>query len=128
MVTLYHKVTRQPRDMVLHGDNVFVTPYPKPDTLPSGIIVPEVARADRTQTLWEVVAASELACEALGCTIAPGVVMKTVRRWPVDTGLVTREGWPVLAWPMGCRQCPDHPKGSTLCGFRGIITWSHSDD
>ena len=124
MVTLYNKVTRKPLTMQVRGDNVFVTPYRKPDQLASGIIIPEIARADRTQTLWEVVAASERACEALGYKLERGMLMKTVRRWPADTGLVTEDGYPVLAWPMGCRQCPEHPRGNALCGFRGLIDWS----
>lgn len=128
MITLYHETTRAPVTIArLLRDELLVTPYTKP-ALVGSLWIPEQSRADRTQTLWEILGSSVGADEELGMTPAPGTILKTVRRWPRDTHLVTEDGRPALIWSTGCRGCPDHTKPTRLCGLRGIITYSEEDD
>ena len=90
---MYHAATRQPttphRDT---HDLLIVRRYSKPSVTPGGIIIPAAIRDDMSQTLWEVEAASDGSAEALGTELAPGDIVVTLRRWPVDLAHETSEG------------------------------------
>ena len=111
MITLYDKITRKPVTLSrLMRDEILVTAYTKPDRV-GHIIIPEVAKTDRTQTLWEVIASNAKAEEALGMKLAVGDIVQTQRRWPRDTHLVTESGAPALLLSI------EH------CGIRGVISY-----
>ena len=77
-----------------------MTRYMKPDISPGGIVIPDTSRADKTFTTWEVVAFAppdekdldDREKDLLGMEMRRGDIIRTHRRAPVDTHLVTSEG------------------------------------
>lgn len=72
-------------------DNVLVTRYQRPKRYGS-LVLPDEWQEDTSQTLWEIVQASDGAEEALGQRLGPGDILQTRRRFPVDTGMEDPEG------------------------------------
>lgn len=112
MTTLYHEATHTPVTLArLLRDEVLVAAYVKPD-MAGHIIIPEVAKGDRTQTLWEVIQSSPAADEAAGMALPAGAIVQTQRRWPRDTHLVTKDGRHAFLLSIDA------------CGLRGVITYA----